>query len=223
MRMAGRLAIALGAVAALSAPALAQRPGGFGMGMGGGGAMLMSNKSVQQELKLDASQTEKMNKYAEETMAKRREQFQGLQDLPQEKRREKMQEMMKTANEENQKAIKEILKPEQVTRFNQIELQSRRFAAFADPAVREKMRFTEEQASQIRSLSESFQSEAQEIRQNTQGDFAEMRKQMDALNKAKMDKVTALLTADQKKTWKEMTGEPFEVKFEPPRRPGGGN
>jgi hypothetical protein len=37
-----------------------------------------------------------------------------------------------------------------------------------------------------------------------------------------MGKVASKLTADQKATWKKMLGKPFEIKFELPRRPGGG-
>jgi hypothetical protein len=40
---------------------------------------------------------------------------------------------------------------------------------------------------------------------------------MAALRKETMDKVTSVLTEDQKKTWKEMTGQPFEIKFEAPQ------
>ena len=35
------------------------------------------------------------------------------------------------------------------------------------------------------------------------------------LRKETNTKVMALMTEDQKKTWKEMTGEPFEVAFQP--------
>jgi hypothetical protein len=31
-----------------------------------------------------------------------------------------------------------------------------------------------------------------------------------------MEKVTGVLTDEQKKTWKEMTGKPFEMRFGPP-------
>lgn len=219
MRNACRVAFALGAVVLLSTPAWAQRPGG--PGMFGGGGRLLGNAGVQKEIGLDAQQIEKANKFVEEFGAKQRERFQGLQDLSQDERQAKMQELMKTANEETQKAIKEILKPEQVKRFNQIEMQQRGLRAFMDPEVRTKMKLTEDQGQEIRSLGETLQSESRDIREKNQGDFQEIMKQMNALNKAKMEKVIALLTDDQKKTWKELTGEPFEVKFEPPRRPAG--
>src|SRR5579864_22936 len=134
MRFSFKLALSVGVVVLMSGPALAQRPGGGMMGMGGG-AQLLSNTGVQKELKLDSAQTEKVAKYVEETMAKRREQFQKIQDLPQEERGEKMQELRRTANVETQKALRDLLKPEQIKRFNQIELQQRGIMAFSDPAV----------------------------------------------------------------------------------------
>jgi Spy/CpxP family protein refolding chaperone len=215
MRMVSRMVLAVGAVVLLGTPAMAQRGGG-GFGMGGG--MLLSNKGVQQELKLDASQTEKVNKFVEESRAKRQEQFQALQGLSQEERQAKMPEIMRAANEETQKALKGMLKPEQITRFNQISLQQQGVMAFADPQVVDKLKLTPDQTQQVKDVADSFRTESREIFQSNQDNREEAMKQMTALRKSKMDKVSALLTADQKKTWKEMTGEPFEVKFEP--RPG---
>ncbi len=34
------------------------------------------------------------------------------------------------------------------------------------------------------------------------------------LHKATVEKVSAVLTGDQKQTWKEMVGQPFEVQFQ---------
>ena len=49
--------------------------------------------------------------------------------------------------------------------------------------------------------------------------FQERMKKMAAMRKETLDKVQAVLTADQKKSWKDMTGDPFEVQFQ--RRRGG--
>ena len=47
----------------------------------------------------------------------------------------------------------------------------------------------------------------------------EVRTKVQAIEKEATEKVSGLLTEDQKKTWKEMVGEPFEIKME---RPQGG-
>ena len=49
--------------------------------------------------------------------------------------------------------------------------------------------------------------EQREIFQNNQGNFEEIRKQRDALSKAKMEKVNAILTADQRAQWQQMKAE----------------
>ena len=67
MRTLSKTIVALGLVALMAGPALAQqgRGGGGGRGFGGGGiGMLLSNASVQQELKLDATQIEKAKEVA---------------------------------------------------------------------------------------------------------------------------------------------------------------
>src|SRR4051794_29310655 len=98
MRRSSKLVLALGLVTLLvsSAQAQTQRPGGGrgfgpGAGMGGGGVMLLSNKSVQQELKVSDEQASKLDALAVDLRTKQREQFQKLQDVPQDERRAKMQ------------------------------------------------------------------------------------------------------------------------------------
>ncbi len=61
-----------------------------------------------------------------------------------------------------------------------------------------------------------------EIFQNAQGNFREAGEKAGALRKETMEKVMALLTDEQKKAWKDMTGEPFEVRFEGTRGGFGG-
>jgi Spy/CpxP family protein refolding chaperone len=220
MRTFGKIVLTLGAAALLSGPALAQGPR-FGGGMGmGGGLGLLTNKGVQQELKLDSQQVEKATKLAEEMGAKRREQFQSLQSLGEEERRAKMQEMTKTFAEENRKVLKELLKPEQYQRYEQIGLQQRGVTAFDDPDVQKKLNLTDDQKSKLKDMGESYRNDMREIFQSSQGNFQEAGAKVSALRKERMEKAAAVLTDDQRKAWKEMTGEPFEVKFEP--RPGGG-
>src|SRR4051794_3656844 len=95
MRTFGIMALTLGAAVVITAPAQAQ---GFrGGGFGGGGYALLSNKSVQEELKLEGEKAEKVSKIVNEINAKTREK---MQDIPQEERREKGAELRKAANEE---------------------------------------------------------------------------------------------------------------------------
>ena len=112
--------------ALLIVPALAQRqpfPGGFGMMGKGNPVMLLTNKSVQEELKLTKEQAEKVGQFQEKMFERMKESFTKLQDAKPEERREKFQEMMKATAQDAEKVVKEVLKPEQARRLKQIEMQ----------------------------------------------------------------------------------------------------
>src|SRR3954452_19980947 len=80
MRTLSRTCVALGLVALMAGPALAQQGRGGGRGFGGGGlGMLLGNASVQQELKLDASQIEKAKGVAGKAREKVTSALEGLE------------------------------------------------------------------------------------------------------------------------------------------------
>ena len=95
MKRLGQLTLVVTVAVMAGAPALAQeqqRPRGGGFG--GSPTFLLTQKSVQDELKLSAEQVKKV----EELLAKQREAFQGLRDLSREERQKKMEEQ-RTANQ----------------------------------------------------------------------------------------------------------------------------
>jgi len=213
MRLFGKFVLGLGLVALLSPAAMAQGGrGGFGGGMGGGGAMLLSNKSGQEELKLDSEQIEKATKWATEQRTKMRE---AMQDVPQDERQAKMAEFQKKNAEATATALKELLKPEQAKRFHQISLQVRGVQAFADPKVQEQLKITDEQKTKLAEINKELNDKRRELMQDNQGNFAAIREKMTPITKEAHDKAAALLTADQKTTWKELVGSHFEIKYEP--------
>jgi hypothetical protein len=229
MRTFSKIVLACGLVGLLVAPAQAQRPGGGrGLGMGGGpggGLMLLTNKSVQQELKVDDAQAEKLNSFATGLRDKQGEQFQKLQDLPQEERRAKMQELGQAMAAEVRKGLNDLLKPEQVKRYEQIQLQQMGvLGALAMPRVQEALNPTEDQRSKLRTIQEDQREAMTELFQGGGGggDRAAAMQKLNELRKKGNDKAMAVLTDSQKSTWNELTGAPFEVKFEPGQGPGGG-
>jgi hypothetical protein len=232
MRTLSKMVLACGVVALLAAPAMAQRPGG-GRGFRGGGfganpAMLLGNKSVQQELKVESTQADKLNTLAQGIAEKQRAALEKLADASQEERREKMAQLRQEANADVQKNLTEILKPEQVKRFRQLEIQQAGIlAAPAMPRVSEALDLTDDQKSKFRTIQEE-QGEAMRGLfggGGGGGDREAARQKMLDLRKKGQDKAMAVLTDSQKASWKELTGEPFEVKFEPGEGfggPGGG-
>lgn len=233
MRGIVRVSLAMALVAIIAAPGWAQQrkgqgqgrgqgPGGFGMGGRGGGAMLLANPGVQKELKLTEEQTGKVQTFSREQQESMRDRFSGLRDASAEERRE----IMAKWEAETKKSIAAILKPEQVKRFEQIQLQNSGIAAFSDEKVVAALKLTDDQKAKMGDLTTTMMTEMRELGGGPGGGGGgggggfnpEAMQKRTELTKATFGKAVALLTDDQKAAWKELVGEPYEVKFEAPRR-----
>jgi Spy/CpxP family protein refolding chaperone len=195
------------------------RRGGFGRGGMGGPGMLVNNKSVQKELQMTDDQVKKAQEVTKQIREKHQDEMAALRDMDQDERREKGAALMRTIGEETDKALGDVLKPEQMKRLKQIALQQRGAQAFTDAKVQEELKLTDDQKDKIKTINEDMRKEMGEIFQGG-GDMEENRKKMTTLRNETLDKIKGVLTDDQKKTWEQMTGAPFEVKME--GRRGGG-
>jgi hypothetical protein len=223
MRTLSKTIVALGLVALMAGPALAQqgRGGGGGRGFGGGGiGMLLSNPSVQQELKLDASQIEKAKEVADKSREKMTASRDSLQSLQGEERFKKMQELNKEVNAEANKSVGAFLSKDQIHRLHQIQHQVQGAQAFTDEHVQSKLKLTDAQKSDIDSVVQASNTEMRSLFQNMQSDPEGTRAKIAEHRKGTLSKIESKLTDEQKTAYKEMLGAPFEIKWEP--RPGGG-
>jgi len=203
MRKFGMMALTLGALACLTADAQAQgQRRGFRGGRFTAGYSLLSNKSVQQELKLDDALAEKIGGVVRDINAKM---WEKIADIPQEERREKFAELSKATNEEIKTATKGELKPEQVSRLEQIIRQQSGIAAFAEPGIAEKLELTAEQNAKLREIADK----QRELLES--GNREEIREKFATIRKEALEKAVAVLNEKQQGTWKELLGAPFEV------------
>jgi len=218
MRTLSKTIVALGLVALMAGPALAQQGRGGGRGgFGGGGlGMLLGNASVQQELKLDAAQIEKSKELNTKLREKVTAATQGLEG---QERFTKMREMSKELNTEANTAAKDFLKPEQLKRLHQIQHQVQGAQAFTDEHVQTKLKLTDAQKTDIASIVEASNTEMRSIGQGFQSDPEGTRAKMTEHRKETISKIESKLTDEQKTSYKELLGAPFEIKFD---RPGGG-
>jgi hypothetical protein len=215
MRRVCTILLTFGLIVALAAPALAQQQrqrgqrGQFGGRGQGGIGMLATNESVQKELNVDKDQADKIKEAVDKVRDSHKDDFAKLQDLSQDDRRTKSQELNQTVSAETLKALDDVLKPEQIKRLKQIELQQAGERAFTRPDVQTALKLTDDEKDQIKTITEDAAKQRRELFQggNAQGS----RDKMTALRKETMEKVQAVLTDDQKKTWKDLTGDAFEL------------
>jgi hypothetical protein len=186
--------------------------------MGGGGlGMLLSNASVQQELRLDATQVEKAKAVAEKVREKITAATSGLEG---QERFAKIREMSKEINEEVHKSVSEFMNKDQVKRLHQIHHQVQGAQAFTDEHVQKHLKLTAEQKSEIEGIVQDSQQQMRSIFQESQGNREAAMAKMTELRKETISKIEGKLTGEQKATYKGILGAPFEIKFE--GRPGGG-
>lgn len=217
-----------------------QPPGGGrgqGGGMFGGGAgvtQLVTNKSVQEELKVTDEQKEKLTTWSRDAGAKLREKMGELFTPGERPDPAKTQEIMAKISAEQMDEVGKVLKDDQTKRLKQIMLQIQGIAAFRTKPVEEALKLTDDQKSTIKEIADAMQAERREAfaggagggggaggRGRGQVDpaaLAEMQKKTAEMNKKYMEKVSAQLKDEQKKAWDDMTGKAFDYKPEAPRR-----
>jgi len=231
MRALHRVLLVLGAAALLAgpfpggasgqdAPRRGEKdrlPGGPGIGLAGPG--LLFNKSVQEELKLTDEQLNKLRKAAQEVRAEHKEEFAELAQIKDRRERfEKWQQLMKEVTAETKRAAADVLNDEQERRFRQIQRQQLGILAFAEPEVQKALNLSEEQKEKLKDIGQEAAEDFREVLQKAQGNREEAMGKLAELRKESTRKALGVLDDTQKRTWRELTGEPFQIKFE--RQPG---
>jgi len=228
-----------GRLVMLASLAGAQQPGqkgkgkfgggfGFGGGVGPGGLppLVLTNKALQGELKITPEQTEKLKPVTEKQVAMQKKQAEMFGGFGKGKGggfdKEKAQEFFKefqAVQEEAKKAVDQTLNEKQKTRLKQIEVQAMGVRAFTDEDASKQLNLTDSQKTKIKGVADEFQKDRGEaMRELFQGGGfgdaekrAEVDRKVEKMQKAAMTQIEAALTDDQKKTWKTMVGEPFDV------------
>jgi hypothetical protein len=224
MRLGLRIALVLGLAALLAGPAFAQgqrrqgqRGGGFGQG---GVGQLLQNESVQKELKMDPDQVTKTKEAVTKVTEAHRDDTTKLREITDmAERREKSQALNATITKETLAAVGDILKPDQLKRLHQIQLQTAGLRAFSQADVQTALKLNDDQKAKIKTITDDANKELAEFRPmrgaGGGGGGArpnpENQAKIQAIQKAATEKVQGVLTDDQKKSWKDMTGEPFQL------------
>ena len=226
MRVSRFLAAALfaaGAVAVVEAQPGGRQQGGFGGGVHG---MVLNNKALQDELKVTDEQKEKLKAVADKQAEQNKKRGEALKEAGGD--REKMKDLfaeMQKGNEKLQAEIKTAvdaaLTADQKKRLQQIERQMGGVRALATDELAAELKLTDDQKTKIKGIADEYQKDSREL--FGRGGFGggkggfdkdkmeENQKKREKLTKAATADVEDVLTADQKKQWKEMTGEPFDT------------
>jgi Spy/CpxP family protein refolding chaperone len=215
-----------------------QGRGGFG-GMGGV-TQLVTQKAVQEELKMTDEQVTKVGDWAKDFRTKAMEIMKdkgvdfgggfkgGKGGQPNPEMAEKMAAASAEVNKVAFKELGDVLKKEQVERLKQIEIQNMGVSAFVDPEVAEALKLNDSQKTSIKGMVADLNKDRRDImteaglgggnfKKGGGGAAPDMEKMQEAQKKVQkvqkeyVAKAMDLLNDDQKKTWKTMIGTPFDL------------
>jgi Spy/CpxP family protein refolding chaperone len=193
------------------------QPGGFGGGKGkiSVSSQVATNVALQEELKVTDAQKAKL-KVISDAAKKRGEAFKEAAG-DKEKLKELFSGFAKDAEEAN-KVISETLTAEQKARVKQIDRQVAGVRAFGNDELVADLKLSDTQKTKVKGIVDEFNKDSMGL--GGFGGFgkggfdkekaAEAAKKREKLEKGAMADIDEVLNDQQKTTWKDLTGAPFD-------------
>jgi hypothetical protein len=212
------------------------QPGNIGAIAGGPVSLLVSNKTVQEDLKLTDEQLAKVKDWSAEMRSK-------AADIRKEKGVEfggkggkgftpftpEQLEKNAAANDEIRKVsyvdLGEVLKKQQIERLKQIDRQNMGLGAFTSVEVAVALSLTDAQKNSIKEFGQKLvQARSEIMKEALSGGFDPEKvlsaaKDVRKVENEHVGKAVALLTDEQKKKWKALIGEAFDLEKLTPQFP----
>jgi hypothetical protein len=198
---------------------------------GSNAARLLLSKPVQKELNLTEDQTKSIQQGLDKLQKRFADKVEAVfKPGPGEKvDPQSAAELSKKVESEVRKEIGAVLEPGQLKRFHQIELQQQGIRALQDKEVVAALKLTEEQKRRVKMLNDDLTSKIQKTmpeleafgrdRAKTKAALAEGSQAQEKLFREAVEMIPSLLTPDQRKTWEELTGNPFKLDREQFKKP----
>ncbi len=178
--------------------------------------VLLASYTVQKEIQLTEEQRRRATEVARPIADKYyavQQQFGSTRLL------EKMPELLELQNkirEEIDMAVANLLGPVQLKRYRQIQLQQNGIRALSDPEVEAALQLNDDQKNKINAIDRQLHQEFSDMPRIGLWNFRAYAKTAVSLRKEAMAKVVSVLNDEQKKAWKELTGEPVEIRYQMP-------
>jgi hypothetical protein len=195
----------------------AQQPGRQGGGKGGLTGQVVTNTALQEELKLSDTQKAKLKDAAEKVTSAGKKFQEALKSGGKDNFKEIFADFQKEnekLREENAKLIDATLTADQKARLKQIERQVAGVRAFGNDEMVADLKLNDTQKTKVKGIVDEYTKDAQGL--GGFGGFgkggfdkekaAEAQKKREKLEKGALADIDEVLTDDQRKTWKDLTG-----------------
>ena len=136
-----------------------------------------------------------------------------------------MTELRKSQNDDLTKALPDILKADQIKREKQLLVQAAREAAFTKDDVVTALKLTDDQLKSIKESAAALSKDIMDLMASWPGrphQWPPLITKARTMRQEGLDKIVNSLTDDQKKVWKDLTGDKFDFPAPQRRQPGTG-
>jgi hypothetical protein len=183
-------------------------PGGSPLGTSASLSSLgaLQNRAAQEELKLGKEQIGKVEELARKDAESARKESDARNALIR-PISDYLSQQTTERNKATQQAASDLLRPEQKKRLEQIQRQQGT-RLFTDAQLLDALRLTPEQRSKLDAIRAEDSRSSSWSRAAASRSGTDYEKQQAGLLKARYDKIVALLTPEQLKTWNELVGPP---------------
>jgi Spy/CpxP family protein refolding chaperone len=164
---------------------------------------LLDRPDVQSDLKLTSAQQAKANDLAR----KARQEQSGLAEQLTSASPEQRQKLQQEIRAEESRRLGAVLDPAQQKRLRQIRLHLQGLSAVFSPTTADELNLTAGQRGRIWEIMGQYGQAVREIFQSG----GDPRPRFEALRKETDGKILAVLTVQQRNSWKDMEGPPFKA------------
>jgi hypothetical protein len=107
------------------------------------------------------------------------------------------------------RSVNDILTPEQRVRFFQLSNQYQGYGALYAPAISDRLKLTSEQLTQLRRYENDYNTRMAEYYKVRGVDPTTSAMRFEEVQKELNERITSVLTEEQRQAWKELIGEPY--------------
>lgn len=173
---------------------------------------LYRDADVARSLSLSEQQLKRLNDATAQLQSTYRSQLGKLGSLSERERLARTNALLDEYNTALDRSVAGILNERQMNRYRQLHLQSRGLEAFKDPAVQRRLKLTSQQRQKIEDLHVLTQKQVDELRQAARTNRDEAVRRYQAARQRWYEQANTILDRDQRRMWRDMSGEGFNFR-----------
>jgi hypothetical protein len=164
---------------------------------------------VSRALTIRERQAEQLNTMTQRLQAEYQSQYERIGQLPDRDRQARLMELDRQYTAAWLKGATGVLDEKQLTRYQQLQIQHGGFATFNDPAIQRRLSLTDAQLKDLGDAMLWSNEQTQSILRQAQTDRTRAREAHTEFLRQRQERLNRILSAEQRRSWTEMTGEQF--------------